>query len=206
MSFLLNLILTTADRMFMGEDDKVQDKLLLLKLKEGNTDAFDALYEKYWKEIYTAAFRRLQDPAQAKDITQEVFLQLWLKREENNIDNLPAYLFTATKNKVYNWMEKERRFVPVPELLLQLKTSHDQTDAEILRKEFMKAYEALIDTLTQSQQQIFRMRYQQDLSTSEIAELLDITRKTVQNQLGKAIAQLRASLLLVSLVILINTI
>ena len=192
--------------MFIGEDDKVQDKLLLLKLKEGNTDAFDALYEKYWKEIYTAAFKRLQDPAQAKDITQDVFLQLWLKREENNIDNLPAYLFTATKNKVYNWMEKERRFTPVPELLLQLKTSHDQTDAEILRKEFMKAYEALIDTLTQSQQQIFRMRYQQDLSTSEIAELLDISRKTVQNQLGKAVAQLRASLLLVSLVILINAV
>jgi RNA polymerase sigma-70 factor (family 1) len=192
--------------MFIGEDDKVQDKLLLLKLKGGSTEAFDALYEKYWKEIYTAAFKRLQDPAQAKDITQDIFLQLWLKREENNIDNLPAYLFTATKNKVFNWMEKERRYTPVPELLLQLKTSRDQTDAELLRKEFMKAYEALIDTLTQSQQQIFRMRYQQDLSTSEIAELLDISRKTVQNQLGKAVAQLRASLLLVSLVILINTI
>ncbi|SHN21064.1 RNA polymerase sigma factor [Mucilaginibacter sp. OK098] len=192
--------------MFIGEDDKVQDKLLLLKLKDGSTEAFDALYEKYWKEIYTAAFKRLQDPAQAKDITQDIFLQLWLKREENNIDNLPAYLFTATKNKVFNWMEKERRFTPVPELLLQLKTSRDQTDAELLRKEFMKAYEALIDTLTQSQQQIFRMRYQQDLSTSEIAELLDISRKTVQNQLGKAVAQLRASLLLVSLVILMNTI
>ena len=116
--------------MFIGEDDKVQDKLLLLKLKEGSTGAFDALYEKYWKGIYTAAFKRLQDPDQAKDITQDVFLQLWLKREENNIDNLPAYLFTATKNKVYNWMEKERKFIPVPELLLQLKTSRDQTDAE----------------------------------------------------------------------------
>jgi RNA polymerase sigma factor (sigma-70 family) len=118
-----------------------------VKLKGGSTEAFDALYEKYWKEIYTAAFKRLQDPAQAKDITQDIFLQLWLKREENNIDNLPAYLFTATKNKVYNWMEKERRYTPVPELLLQLKTSRDQTDAELLRKEFMKAYEALIDTL-----------------------------------------------------------
>jgi RNA polymerase sigma-70 factor (ECF subfamily) len=192
--------------MFIGEDDKVQDKLLLLKLKEGSSGAFDTLYEKYWKGIYTAAFKRLQDPDQAKDITQDVFLQLWLKREENNIDNLPAYLFTATKNKVYNWMEKERKFTPVPELLLQLKTSRDQTDAEILKKEFMMAYEALIDTLTQSQQQIFRMRYQQDLSTSEIAERLDISRKTVQNQLGKAVAQLRASLLLISLVVLINTI
>lgn len=190
--------------MFIGEDDKVQDKLLLLKLKEGNTDAFDALYEKYWNGIYSAAFKRLQDPDQAKDITQEVFLQLWLKREENTIDNLPAYLFTATKNKVLNWMEKERKFTPVPELFLHLKTSRDQTDADLLRKEFMSAYEALINTLTQSQQQIFRMRYQQDMSTTEIAEQLAISRKTVQNQLGKAVAQLRASLLMISLLLIIN--
>lgn len=190
--------------MFIGEDDKVQDKLLLLKLKEGNTDAFDALYEKYWNGIYSAAFKRLQDPDQAKDITQDVFLQLWLKREENTIDNLPAYLFTATKNKVLNWMEKERKFTPVPELFLHLKTSRDQTDADLLRKEFMSAYEALINTLTQSQQQIFRMRYQQDMSTTEIAEQLAISRKTVQNQLGKAVAQLRASLLMISLLLIIN--
>ncbi|TSJ40537.1 RNA polymerase sigma-70 factor [Mucilaginibacter corticis] len=190
--------------MFKSDEDKIQDKLLLLKLKEGNTDAFDALYEKYWKGVYAAAFKRLQNPDQAKDITQDVFLQLWLKRESTNIDNLPAYLFTATRNKVFNWMEKERRYTPVPELLLQLKTSCDQTDAEVLRKEFMKACEALINTLTESQQRIFRMRYQQDLSTSEIADLLSISRKTVQNQLGKAVAQLRASMLLLALIMLLN--
>jgi RNA polymerase sigma-70 factor (ECF subfamily) len=192
--------------MFKHEDDRIADKLLLLKLKEGNSEAFDALYEKYWQEIYSAAFKRLHDPDQAKDITQDVFLQLWLKREENNIDNLPAYLFTATKNKVLNWMEKERKYTPVPELLLQLRSSLDRSDAELLEKEFMRAYEVLIDTLTPSQQKIFRMRYQQDLATSEIAEQLDISRKTVQNQLGKAVAQLRASLLIASLLLLVGAV
>src|SRR5882757_10998697 len=114
--------------MRMGDDDKVEDKLLLLKLKEGNSEAFDALYEKYWQGIYTTVFKRLQNPDQAKDITQDVFLQLWLKREDNHIDNLSAYLFTAAKNMVFNWMERERRYTPVPELLLQLTTARDQTD------------------------------------------------------------------------------
>jgi RNA polymerase sigma-70 factor (family 1) len=192
--------------MFTGEEDGAQDKLLLLQLKEGRTEAFDALYEKYWKRIYAAAFKRLQNPDQAKDIIQDVFLQLWLKREGTIIENLPAYLLTAVKNKVFNWMEKERKYTPVPELFLLLKTSQDQTDAELLRKEFIKAYEALINTLTLSQQKIFRLRYQQDLSTSEIAAQLDISRKTVQNQLGKAIAQLKASLVMISLLLIINNI
>ena len=60
-----------------------------------------------------------------------------------------------------------------------------------LRKEFMIKYENLINTLTASQQQIFRMRYQQELSTAEIAEKLNISRKTVQNQLGKSMNNLR---------------
>jgi len=190
----------------VDEEDRVEDKLLLLKLKEGNEQAFDALYEKYWQELYAAAFKRLDDPDQAKDITQDVFLQLWLKREEGHIENLPAYLFTAVKNKVFNWLEKERKYTPVSELLLLLETSHDPADARLLKNEFIKTYEALINTLTLSQQQIFRLRYQEEFSTSEIAEKLDISRKTVQNQLGKAVAQLRASLVVISLLMIINNI
>jgi RNA polymerase sigma-70 factor (family 1) len=187
------------------KDDSVDDKLLLLKLKEGNREAFDVLYEKYWQGIYAAAFKRLQDSDQAKDMTQDVFLQLWLKREESDISNLSGYLYTSVKNMIFNWMERERRFTPVPELLLHLKVSMDKADAGILLKEFMQAYEALIATLTPSQQVIFRLRYQQDLSTTEIAEQLDISRKTVQNQLTKAVAQLRASLTLISFFLLFNS-
>lgn len=191
--------------MFPGdEENRVEDKLLLLKLKEGSELAFDALYEKYWQGLYAAAFKRLDNPDQAKDITQDVFLQLWLKRNEAHIDNLRAYLFTAVKNKVCNWLEKESKYTPVPELLLLLETSHDAADARLLKDEFIKTYEALINTLTLSQQQIFRLRYQEELSTSEIAAQLNISRKTVQNQLGKAVAQLRASLVTIVMLLVIN--
>jgi len=179
------------------KDSGAGDKLLLLKLKEGNKEAFDVLYERYWQRIYAAAFKRMQDPYLAQDMTQDVFLQLWLKREYNNIENLSAYLHTSVRNMIFNWMERERNFTALPELFLHLKVSMEEADAGILLKEFMQAYEALIATLAPSQQVIFRMRYQQDLSTSEIAEQLDISRKTVQNQLTRSVAQLRASLTLV---------
>jgi len=188
----------------LNDGAEVEDKLLLLRLKEGSSEAFDVLYEKHWQNVYAAAFKRLQNPDLAKDMTQDVFLQLWLKRAESNILNLPAYLHTSVRNMIFNWMERERKFTPVPDLLLQLKVSMDQADSAILLKEFMEAYEALILTLTPSQQVIFRMRYQQDLSTAAIAELLDISRKTVQNQLNRAVTQLRASLTLISVVLLFS--
>ncbi|RXF68788.1 RNA polymerase sigma factor [Arcticibacter tournemirensis] len=178
---------------------KEADKLLLMRMQEDSSEAFDALYEKYWELVYSAAFKRLNDPGYAKDITQDIFLQLWSRRKELVIDNLPAYLFTAVRNNVYKWMERDGKYTPIPDLLLQLEISKDDADAKILHKEFLKAYEALVGTLTSSQQVIFQMRYQQDLSTEEIAERLNISRKTVQNQLGRSIALLRESFTLICL-------
>lgn len=179
------------------------DKWLLAQLKEGSRTAFDALYERYWEQVYGAAYKRLQDAGFAKDITQDIFLQLWLRRGELEIDNLPAYLFTAVRNNVFKRMEKEKRYTPIPELMSLPDAPSNAADGTILRKEFMKVYEALIKTLTPSQQEIFRMRYQQDMTTAQIAEQLNISRKTVQNQLGKSIIHLRESLL-VALVFLLQ--
>ncbi len=165
------------------------DKLLLQQLQNDDTTAFDALYDKYWGLVYAAAYKRLSDANYAKDITQDIFLQIWNRRHELHIENLTAYLYTSVRNNVLKWMEKEQRITPISDLMQQ--SAKDRADASVLRKEFMRKYENLINSLTPSQQQIFRMRYQQELSTAEIAEKLNISRKTVQNQLGKSAANLR---------------
>jgi RNA polymerase sigma-70 factor (ECF subfamily) len=179
-----------------GALDSSGDRLLLIQLRQGNSSAFDAIYKKYWQSVYAAVYKRLQDSYQAKDITQEIFLQLWHKRNEYEIDNLQAYLYTSARNRVLTCMKKESRFVPVPELLAQLKAS-DNADYQVIAKEFLAAFEALICSLTSSQQKIFRMRYQDGLSTSEIAEILDISRKTVQNQLTRATTKVKSSLVVI---------
>lgn len=187
-----------------GINQKTEDKLLLQQLCENSSEAFNALYEKYWDQVYSDALKRLQDPAYAKDITQDIFMQLWFRRHELQIDNLPAYLFTAVRNNVFKWLEREQKYIPIPELLQQLETARDKADAALLRKEFMAAYEALIAALTPSQQLIFKMRYQRDLSTADIAEQLNITRKTVQNQLGKCLLRLRETFLMFIYLLIIS--
>jgi RNA polymerase sigma-70 factor (family 1) len=181
---------------FTVDFHQTEDRRLLLQMQKDSAVAFDALYEKYWEQVYSNAYKRLKDRDYAKDITQEIFMNLWSARHSTKIDNLPAYLHTAVRNNVYKWLEREQRYIPIPELLAESGISPDQADKALLNKELLKACENLIKTLTPSQETIFRMRYQQDQSTHEIARELSISRKTVQNQLGRSLAYLRESLLL----------
>src|SRR5690606_1989462 len=129
----------------------------------------------------------------AKDIVQDIFLNIWLKKE-NHIDNLPAYLNVAVRNRVFKQVEKQKTTVPFLDLLQNLQEKNLMPEKELLWKEFYSAYEALITTLPPKRQNIFRLHFHEDITTKEIAQQLGLSRKTVQNQIGKAIEQLRVSL------------
>ncbi len=182
----------------------ITDQLLLQQMKEDNYTAFDAIYERYWEQIYNSAYKRLKDEDFAKDITQDIFLQLWQRRTELVIHHLPSYLHTSVRNNVLKYLEKEQKYTPISALLEQLLAAKDETDAALIRKEFLVRYEALINTLTPSQQEIFRLRYHDDLTTLDIAEKLNISRKTVQNQLTRSVAQLRQSIGILAFIIFSN--
>jgi RNA polymerase sigma-70 factor (family 1) len=172
----------------------ITDDVLLRRIGQGNAEAFNLLYEKYWQQAYANAFKRLQDYDAAKDIVQEIFTHIWLKRETVQIENFPAYINIAVRNKVFKFFEKQKLQHPFFNILETIPATYLHTDANVLWKEFYKSYEALLDTLPEKRQVIFRKRYQDDLSTTEIASQLGLSRKTVQNQLGKALEQLRVSL------------
>ncbi|MDQ8005888.1 MAG: sigma-70 family RNA polymerase sigma factor [Pedobacter sp.] len=190
--------------MIRSTDSNISDQYLLEQMKNDDESAFHLLYDKYWEQAYNAAYKRLKDADYAKDITQDIFLQLWSRRYDLQVASVPAYLYTAIRNNVFKWMEKEQRFTTIPDLLDILVQERDQADVELLRKEFMQKYEALVDSLPSAQRTIFKLRFNEDLSTKEIAEKLDITRKTVQNQLGKSVNQLRDSLDLLYIVVLLH--
>jgi len=178
----------------------VNDSLLLLQVQQGNKKAFNALYEKYWDKVYANAYKRLKDEDQAKDIAQEIFVSIWLNKE-NPIDNLPAYLNIAVRNRVFKLVEKQKSVSPFFDKLAELPALHQDADAALAYKEFYKAYEDLLGTLPPKRQMIFRLRYQEDQTTKAIADQLGITRKTVQNQLIKAIEHLKMILLPIIMII-----
>ncbi|NQX39304.1 RNA polymerase sigma-70 factor, ECF subfamily [Pedobacter steynii] len=186
----------------MSDYSSHTDQQLLVMLRGGDWNAFDCLYEKHWDRVYDQAFKKLNDGILAKDITQDVFISLWTHRATNYIDNLEAYLFSACRNNVFRQLKINSRFLPITDLILEARTYCPQADAKILQEEFFRNYESLVSSLPPAQQTIFRMHYHEDLSTLKIAQELKIARKTVQNQLTRAITILRASLL--SIAILLN--
>jgi RNA polymerase sigma factor (sigma-70 family) len=177
------------------ESDFIDDVFLLRQTGQGSKQAFNLLYEKHWGKAYAEAYKRLKDSDQAKDIVQEIFTHIWLKRESLHIDNLQAYLNIAIRNKVFKLVEKQKYIHPFFDILEDMPATGLQADDNLLWKEFLITYEALLNTLPPKRQIIFRLHFQQDLSTKNIATQLGVTRKTVQNQLGKAIEKLKVSLL-----------
>lgn len=188
------------------ESYHTDDALLLQQIEQGCKRAFNLLYEKHWGIAYSEAYKRLKDADQAKDVVQEIFTHIWLKKESLHINNLPAYLNTAIRNKVFKVVEKQKTFHPFLDILEDMPSTYLKADDNLLWKEFLISYEALLDSLPPKRQIIFRLHYQNDLPTKDIASQLGVSRKTVQNQLLKAIEKLKVSLLhfFVLLIILLS--
>lgn len=173
------------------------DVILLKQLASGDKQAFNILYEKYWEIAYSDACKRLKDTEQAKDIVQEIFTHIWLKRDTLRIDNFGGYIYIAVRNQVFKLIATQKRKHPFFDILsfMPLNYMQAQADGNLLWKEFIISYEAILNTLPPKRQMIFRLRFQEDLSTTQIATQLGLSRKTIQNQLLKAVEQLRISLL-----------
>lgn len=187
-------------------NSELTDDILLLQIKQGSRQAFETLHERYWEKAYAIAYKRLKDHAQSEDIVQDIFIHIWLKQGELTIKNISAYLEISIKNQVFKVVAKQNMVSPFLDILQEIPAQYSEADSDIRWKEFYTGYEALLRSLPSKRQIIFRLRFQDDLSTKVIANKLGLSVKTVQNQLGKAIEQLRVSLLhlLAILVILLS--
>jgi len=181
---------------YRENSNSIGDQELLLQLSEGSKHAFDILYNKYWKLVFNTAFKRLDDMDCAQDIAQDVFVQLWISGTTTSIKNLPAYLNVAARNGVFKHLEKEGRYAALPDTAAELEGTHGDADAKMLHSEFLEAFQQLIEKLPAQQRIIFKMRFEEELSSQEIADRLQLSPKTVRNQLGKALNTLRTSLML----------
>lgn len=179
----------------MNVNSKVyNDQVLLEQLREGNAHAFECLFDKYWDFAYSNAYKRVRNTEDSKDIVQEIFIHIWQNRDSLYIKNMPAYLHVAVRNKVFKLVARQKNTHPFFAIFDNLILESSGADERILWDEFKNSYEALIKTLPPKRQEIFRLRFHDDLSTTEIAKNLAVTRKTVQNQIGKALETLKVSL------------
>jgi len=171
------------------------DKTLLQQIEGGCKSAFGLLYDKYWEKAYSQAYKRIKDADQAKDIVQEIFTHIWVKREATHIDNIAAYLHVAIRNSVIKIVAKQKLTEPFFSALENIAFTDEGADTSLVWKELLLAYEALLDTLPPQRQTIFRLRYKDELTTRDIAAQMGVSRKTVQNQLRLATEQIKLSII-----------
>lgn len=165
--------------------------VLLQRFVAGDRKAFATIYKAHWPSLFELANRRLSDAKQAEDVVQDVFITLWEKRQSLGISNLKAYLQTAVRNRIFNLVAREKVKDAYFVHLEQLMGFGNGADAPLEYRELWEKYERLLESLPTGQQQAFRLRFEDDLPTRHIAEKLNISQKTVQNQLLKAVNRLK---------------
>ena len=167
------------------------DESLLLLIKEHNHEAFTEIYRKYWQSLYSSAYKRLQNEELGKDIVQNVFMDLWTRKDQVEIKNLAAYLHTAVRFQVYKQSVKNLRSSELVIELEEVLTSPFRTDGTLIENEMMRLVDLWINALPEKRRNIFLMHYYEELSTGEISKMLGISQKTVQNQLITASTYVR---------------
>lgn len=170
------------------------DEVLLKLLRQNGLEAFEEIYRRYWKRLYSMAYKRIQSREVSEELVQDIFTSLWVTKEQTSIENLSAYLFSAVKYKVINHVAKELSRKSYAESQLAVLKEDNSTEEKVLLDDLEGALEKAIGKLPAKRQMIFKLHRQENLSIKQVASQLGISEKTVENQYGKAMKMLKLNL------------
>ncbi|WP_257667324.1 RNA polymerase sigma factor [Parapedobacter tibetensis] len=175
---------------------QLTDEQLLEVMRDGNQKAFNELYRRYQALLYAYAFKLTADDMQTQDIVQETFMTLWDSRERISITHsVSAYLYSAVRYRFYRLAATDRLRHDLAEALLQaVNTVSPTTDAAMFHRELLVLVARIAEQLPGNMGQIFIMSRLEKLSNQEIADALELSEKTVRNQLSQAGKKMREKL------------
>lgn len=180
---------------FVMEDvDQLTDKELLSLIGTGDVMAFNIIFKKYNRELYAAAYNKLRDREEAKDVVQDVFSRLWCKAGEINLTkaDLPSYLHIAVRNRIFDLISKKKSASAyLEDLRTYLLESAEHADYLIREKQMKAMIEEEIATLPPRMREVFVLSRNHHLSHKEIAHQLNVSDQTVTDQVKKALKILK---------------
>lgn len=156
---------------------------------------FERAFRDYFKALHAYAFTIIRDEENAEEIVQNVFFKLWEKKENiDEITSLKAYLYRATYNDSLNFLKHTK--VKAAYETYAKSTGSDKSDAvdTLSTKELQAKIDKALNELPEQCRTIFQMSRFEELKYREIAEQLNLSVKTVENQMGKALKVLREKL------------
>ncbi len=167
---------------------------LLSKLSRNDHNAFNEIYRRYWGDMFRSAYNILREKDDCMDIVQEIFVWLWEHRHTVRIISIRSYLLAAVKFKVANYIQKGKVRASFFDQLETMEEPQEWMSERIEVKELMTIITQFIDELPDKCRNIFVLSRQEQLSNKEIADRLNLSVKTVENQMTIALRKLRSSM------------
>ncbi|NGF55937.1 RNA polymerase sigma-70 factor [Parapedobacter sp. SGR-10] len=172
------------------------DVELLALCKAGDETGFSEIYDRYWAVLYRHAYKLLKEKPTAQDVVQEVFVTLWDKIPNLELQSsLSSYLYTTVRNKILNVIQKEKiheRYITSFGHFIE--RSETVTDHRIREQMLRERIEREVAHLPTKMRHVFELSRTQHLSYKEIAQELNLSDKTVKKQVSNAIKILRLKL------------
>ena len=165
-------------------------------IRQGNERIFEETFRKYYQSLCNYANSILKEMDESEEIVQHLFLTIWEKRADLEINiSLKSYLYRAVHNHCLNRI----KHLKIREEYQQYATnfyesSYESVSQTVMKNELEQKIEAAIKKLPEQCRLIFRMSRFEELKYNEIAEQLELSPKTVENQIGKALKFLRVEL------------
>jgi len=157
---------------------------------------FEQVFKSHFKALHAYACTILQEEAMAEEIVQQVFFKLWEKRDQVNIQqSLNAYLYRSVYNECLNYLKhKKVRKAHQSHTLYTAGTASDQVSRKVIARELEEKIADALNQLPEQCRTIFQMSRFEELKYREIADKLNLSVKTVENQMGKALKIMRMQL------------
>ena len=172
------------------------DKLIIKNLKEGDVLSFDNIFKKYNKKVYYFTLSYLKNKEEAEDVVQDVFMNLWKYRDQINESYVfSKYLFKITYNATCQKFRKQGfDKKQLEEVQKNFILEDNSTNLDIEYNNLFETAYLLIDKLPSRQKNIFLLSIKEQLTNEQIAQQLNISKKTVENYLAMIKTSLRKSL------------
>lgn len=177
------------------QPDYYTDHELLGLLQTSDHGAFSKIYHRYWDKLFYIAAKKLQQYQEAESIVQDVFVDLWQRREQLNIYGaLEGYLVVAVKYRIINYLAKQERARNYQQYLISQLNTNDSSTEEWMKFEDLREWLIkMVSSLPEKCRIAYELR-EEGFTQKEIARQMQISEKTVETHISRALKVIRASI------------
>lgn len=192
----------------MPDQDTIrhEEQYLVKALKQGNQLAFSMIYKKYVSQAFTLAFKYLFSKELAEDAVQNLFLKLWMIREDiDETKPINRYIFTILRNDLLNTLRDSKKNIFVLEdCLSMLMNLEDTSQHENLEQEQLYIIQQAVEQLSPQRRKIFEMKASGNYTNQEIADKLNLSINTIKFQYSQSLKLIRSTVRELAIMLLVN--